>query len=151
MNALIYARASNASPDARVVADQIAACRGLCERSGWAVIGAFDDRSSASGKLKQKNRPGLRALLERVEGGGIDYVVVDAADRIARDRGDISATQKRLERAGARLITVSDSQETGIAVTFLALFDTAFRDDRIARIKRGTRAAVAARRGDSSK
>lgn len=151
MNAVIYVRASSASPYARVLADQIAACRGLCERSGWAVIGTFDDRSSGSGKLEQKDRPGLHALLERIERGGIEYVVVETTDRVARDRSDMSAIQKRIERAGARLITVSDSEGTGIAVAFLALFDTAFRDDRIAKIKRGTRAAVTARRGDASK
>lgn len=151
MNAIIYVRASSASPDARVIADQIAACRGFCERSGWVVIGVFDDASSGSGKLEQKERPGLRALLERIEGGGIDYVVAETTDRVARDRGDMSAIQKHIERAGARLITVSDSEGTGIAAAILALFDTEFRNDRIARIKRGRRAAVAARRGDGSK
>ncbi|MFW2850716.1 recombinase family protein [Sphingomonas sp. TX0543] len=151
MNAVIYVRASSSSPDAHVLVDQIAACGGLCERNGWAVIGIFYDTSSGSGTLAQKKRTGLHALLAIIEQGDIDYVVIETADRIARDRIYTSAIQEDIERAGAQLVSVSDSDRTGIADTILALFDTAFRDDWIARIKRGTHASVSARRADLSK
>ncbi|CAM3248716.1 hypothetical protein SPAN111604_13025 [Sphingomonas antarctica] len=151
MNAFIYARASSGLPSARTIVDQIASCRGHCERNGWAVVGGFDDKRSGNKKLEQKESLGLRALLGRIEEGGIDYVVIESMDRIARDPGDASAIQKHIERAGARLIGVSESEGTDIAAAILALFDTAFRDDQIARIKRGTCAAVAARRGDASR
>lgn len=110
LNAVIYVCASSASSNARAIVDQIAVCRGLCERRGWAVIGIFDDTSSGSGKLEQKVRSGLRALLGCIEEGGIDYVVIETTDRIARAPGDTSAIQKHIERAGARSITVSDSE-----------------------------------------
>lgn len=148
MNAIIYVRVSTDARNARTIDDQIASCRERCELEGWAVVDVFADRSSGRGALDPNNRPGLCAMLERVAERvaerGIDRVVAQSKDRIARTPTDASALQERITLAGARLVTLSDGDAGDIAAVILALFDAAVRRDRVAKVKRGKLIASAA-------
>jgi len=149
MKAVIYARISTDAPGARTIDDQIASCRERCEREGWVVVDVFADKSSGSGALDFNTRPGVRAMLGRVAVGGIDRVVTETSDRIARKHAEASAVLKFVKRTGARLVTVSNT-DADIAVTISALLEAAVRYDRMTKITLGKRARSASDPGKPS-
>ena len=144
MRTVIYARFSSTLQNARSIEDQIALCRQRCEREGWTVVEVYTDYAiSGAAGIDQNARPGLNALLDRVEAGGIDQVLAEATDRIARHQGDAFAIRERVTFAGARIFTLSDGEVTEMTATFRGLMDAHFRKDLAAKIKRGQRGTVA--------
>lgn len=83
--ALIYLRVSTArqATDGVGLDAQEAKCRAHAERMGWPVVEVFRDEG-ISGKETIENRPGLRALLERVESTPGAVVVPYSVSRLAR-------------------------------------------------------------------
>lgn len=147
MRTLIYARFSSTLQNARSIEDQVALCRERCEREGWQVIDVFTDFAiSGAAGIDGGARPGLNAMLARVEQGGIDQIVAEATDRIARHQGDAFAIRERVTFAGARIFTLSDGEVTDITATFRGLMDAQFRKDLAAKVKRGQRGAIASKR-----
>lgn len=144
MRTVIYARFSSALQNSRSIEDQIAVCRERAAREGWDIVDVFTDYAiSGAAGIDGEARPGLNALLARVEAGGIDQVMAEATDRLARHQGDAFAIRERLTYAGARLFTLSDGVVTEITATFRGLMDAQFRKDLGAKIKRGQRGSVA--------
>ncbi len=147
MQTVIYARFSSALQNARSIEDQIALCRERCEREGWTVVEVFTDYAiSGAAGIDENGRPGLSAMLARIEAGGIDQVVAEATDRIARHQGDAYTIRERITFAGARLFTLSDGEVTDITATFRGLMDAQFRRDLAAKIKRGQRGTISQKR-----
>ncbi len=147
MITVIYARFSSALQNARSIEDQIALCRERCEREGWPVADVFTDYAiSGAAGIDETSRPGLSAMLARIEAGGIDQVVAEATDRIARHQGDAFTIRERITFVGARLFTLSDGEVTDITATFRGLMDAQFRRDLAAKIKRGQRGTISQKR-----
>ncbi len=152
MRTVIYARFSSLLQNARSIEDQIALCRERCEREGWTVVDVFTDYAiSGAAGIENDQRPGLNALLARVEDehnpdGRIDQVLAEASDRIARHQGDAHAIRERITFAGARIFTLSDGELTDITATFRGLMDAQFRKDLAAKVKRGQRGTIASKR-----
>lgn len=143
MRTAIYARYSSQLQNARSIDDQIAVCRERADREGWTVVDVFTDYAiSGAAGIESEQRPGLNAMLARVEAGGVDQVLAESTDRIARHQGDAFAVRERLQFAGARLFTLMDGVIDEINGTFKALMDARFRADLGARIKRGQRGTV---------
>lgn len=141
---VIYARFSSALQNSRSIEDQVAICRERASREGWEVVDVFTDYAiSGAAGIDSAARPGLNAMLERVERGGVDQVLAEATDRIARHQGDAFAIRERITFAGARLFTLGDGVVTEITATFRGLMDAQFRKDLGAKIKRGQRGTVA--------
>jgi len=61
-------------------------------------------------------RPGFQAALECVERGEADGIAVYALDRFARSVSDAAVALKRLEEAGATLVSVRDALDTSTPV-----------------------------------
>ncbi|MBX4388938.1 recombinase family protein, partial [Mycobacterium tuberculosis] len=101
--------------------------------------------SGAAG-IDEAARPGLNAMLARVEAGGVDQVLAEATDRIARHQGDAFTIRERITFAGARLFTLSDGEVTEITATFRGLMDAQFRKDLGAKVKRGQRGTISQKR-----
>jgi site-specific DNA recombinase len=93
MRTIIYARYSSALQDKRSIEDQVRVCRDRCDREGWTVVDMFSDYE-ISGKIFA--RPGLQAMLERVAAGGVDQVVAEALDRIARSQVDTPLIHQKI-------------------------------------------------------
>lgn len=143
MRTVIYARFSSTLQNARSIEDQVALCRERCEREGWEVVDVFTDYAiSGAAGIDSAARPGLNAMLTRVEAGGVDQVLAEATDRIARHQGDAYAIRERITFAGARLFTLSDGVVTEITATFRGLMDAQFRRDLAAKVKRGQRGTL---------
>ena len=147
MRTVIYARYSSALQNSRSIEDQIAICRERADREGWTVVNVFTDYAiSGAAGISETNRPGLNAMLVAVAAGGVDQVLAEATDRIARHQGDSFTIRERLNYAGARLFTLSDGEITEINGTFKGLMDAQFRKELGAKVKRGQRGTVADKR-----
>lgn len=147
MRTVIYARFSSTLQNARSIEDQVALCRERCDREGWSVVDVFTDFAiSGAAGIDEAARPGLNAMLARVEAGGVDQVLAEATDRIARHQGDAFTIRERITFAGARLFTLSDGEVTEITATFRGLMDAQFRKDLGAKVKRGQRGTISQKR-----
>ena len=143
MKTVIYARFSSALQNSRSADDQIALCAARCEREGWEVVAVYKDEAiSGAAGIGEVARPGLNAALDRIESGGVDQLLAESTDRIARHQGDAFAVRERLEYAGVRLFTLLDGVVDDITGTIKGLFDARFRKDLGARIRRGQRGTV---------
>lgn len=150
MRTLIYARYSSTLQNPRSCADQIEACRERARAEGWQVVECFSDAAiSGAAGIAEEQRPGLAALLARLAMGGIDQVLTEGTDRIARHQGDAFMVRERIEYAGARLFTLMDGVVDDITGTIKGLFDARFRKDLGQRVKRGHAGNIAEGRSPS--
>lgn len=84
---------------------QLADCEALAARRGWEVVERYvdSDISAYSGKL----RPEYRRLLEEIEAGVLDAVVVYHADRLHRHPRELEDFIEVCQATGTKLATVS--------------------------------------------
>lgn len=152
MRTVIYARFSSTLQNARSIEDQVALCRDRIAREGWEEVGIFTDYAiSGAAGIDENARPGLNAMLARIEQGGVDQVLAEATDRIARHQGDAFAIRERVTFAGARIFTLSDGEVTEITATFRGLMDAQFRKDLGAKVRRGQRGTISQKRSPAGK
>jgi site-specific DNA recombinase len=111
--AVIYLRVSSASQadkdfDAEgfSIPAQREACQRQADQLGAEVVREYIDRGESA---KTANRPELRAMIQRVQQGGIDYVIVHKVDRLARNRADDVEIVMALRKAGAQLVSVTEN------------------------------------------
>lgn len=143
MRTVIYARYSSALQQASSIADQVAACRTRCDQQGWPIVGVFQDAAiSGAAGIDGNQRPGLSAMLDLIEAGGIDQVLTESTDRIARHLGDSVAIRERLTFAGCRLFTLNDGEVNDLIGGVKGAIDAHFRKELGAKIRRGQRGAV---------
>jgi DNA invertase Pin-like site-specific DNA recombinase len=73
---------------------------------GLQVVEEYVDRGESG---KTANRPGLQALLTRLEQGDIQAVLVHKIDRLARNRADDVAIVMKIRAAGAQLVSATEN------------------------------------------
>ncbi len=111
--AVIYLRVSSAQQadkdfDAEgfSIPGQREACTREAEELQAQVIDEYIDRGESA---KTANRPALRAMLDRLKRGDIDYVIVHKVDRLARNRADDVEIVMAIRQAGAQVISVTEN------------------------------------------
>jgi site-specific DNA recombinase len=82
------------------------ACNREAEHLDAHVVEEYIDRGESA---KTAQRPALRAMLDRVEHGDIDYVIVHKVDRLARNRADDVEIVMTIRGAGAQLVSVTEN------------------------------------------
>ena len=82
------------------------ACARQADQLGAEVVAEFIDRGESA---KTTRRPQLRAMLERLALGDIDYVIVHKVDRLARNRADDIEIVMAIRQAGAQLVSVTEN------------------------------------------
>jgi len=148
---LLYARYSSQLQNARSIDDQIALLQGRAEREGWTIADVYTDYAiSGAAGVGVDQRPGLHAMLARVEAGGIDQVFTESTDRIARHQGDAFSVRERLRFAGCRLFTLLDGEVDELTGTIKSLMDSRMREDLAARVRRGHRGVATSGRSAGS-
>jgi DNA invertase Pin-like site-specific DNA recombinase len=75
----------------------------------YTVVEEYRDEG-VSGTRELENRPGLAAILDRVESNGVHVVLIERADRLARDLMVSEVILQKFRDAGARVLT-ADGQE----------------------------------------
>ena len=86
---------------------------------GWSLVEAhYDDGGFSGGNMK---RPGLKALLEDVESGLIDVIVVYKVDRLTRSLADFAKIVERLDAKEASFVSVTQAFNTTTSMGRLTL------------------------------
>ncbi|RHW18165.1 recombinase family protein [Sphingomonas gilva] len=144
MRTLIYARYSSQLQNSRSIEDQVRVCMERAASEGWQVVDTFSDAAigGAAGTSKRQ-RPGMSALLARVEVGDIEQVLADTTSRIARNQGDAHHIRDRLNFCGARLFTLGDGEIDAFKGAIKGLLDEQQRKELAHNIKRAQRGRVA--------
>jgi DNA invertase Pin-like site-specific DNA recombinase len=78
---------------------------------GFELLDEYRDEG-VSGTKELAGRPGLAALLDRIESNGVKVVIVERADRLARDLMVNEVIVDQLTRAGARVLTADGADLT---------------------------------------
>ena len=86
---------------------------------GWKLVKQrFDDGGVSGGTM---DRPALKALLDEVDKGLIDMIVVYKIDRLTRSLSDFARLIERLEQAGCSFVSVTQSFNTSSSMGRLTL------------------------------
>jgi site-specific DNA recombinase len=143
MRTILYARFSSHLQNARSIDDQIALLTKHADHEGWQIVGVFTDYAiSGAAGIDGDQRPGLAAMLERLQRRDIDQVFAESTDRLARHEGDAFTIRETIEYTGARLFTLADGEVDDIKGTIKGLFDARFRKDMGKKVKRGQSGTV---------
>lgn len=137
--AAIYARFSSDRQNGRSIDDQIAACRELCQREGWALAAVFSDRAISGANAV--NRVEFLAMIEAAEAGRFDVLVTEDIDRLIRDQGDYHAARKRLDFAGVPIHTLA-GRVGKIEGSLRALTSEMFLDNLAVHTRRGMEGVI---------
>lgn len=86
---------------------------------GWVLV--EEDYSDAAISGGTMERPALKRLLNDVEGGKVDMVVVYKIDRLSRSLLDFATIAKLLENHGAGFVSVTEKFDTSSAIGKLHL------------------------------
>ena len=82
------------------------ACQREAAKLGAQVADEYIDRGESATTAK---RPALRAMLDRLTGGDIDFVIVHKVDRLARNRADDVEIVMAIRQSGAQVVSVTEN------------------------------------------
>jgi DNA invertase Pin-like site-specific DNA recombinase len=89
------------------------------KHEGWKALPAqYDDGGASGGDL---DRPSLKRLLDEVDAGRVDMIVVYKIDRLTRSLTDFSKLIERLDKAGASFVSVTQQFNTSTSMGRLTL------------------------------
>lgn len=93
---------------------QRAAIAAFCKASKYELVEEFSD-GGVSGTTELEGRPGLAALLDRVESNGVKVVVIERADRLARDLMVSEVILAQFAKAGVKVLTADGADLSSAA------------------------------------
>ena len=79
----------------------------FARRAGYTIVDEFYD-AAVKGAVPVQERPGFAALLERIRGNGVRTIIVETANRFARDL-IVQETGHRMLKAQGIEIIAADS------------------------------------------
>lgn len=108
--AAIYARYSTDDQRPTSIEDQVRNCREKAEALGFTVEDSrvFADMAISGGEKGSAKRAGFKTLLDAIEAGEVDVLVVDEVSRVARNELDGARLLHLVDTVGLRVIVVSD-------------------------------------------
>ena len=134
MRVALYARYSTDLQREASIEDQLRLCRGHAERQGWTVVDSYSDRAISGASML---RPGLQELLADASRGRFDVVLAEAMDRLSRDQEDIAGLYKRLNFAGARIVTIAEGEISEMHIGLKGTMNALFLKDLALKTHRG--------------
>lgn len=123
---------------------QLSRCEGMATAKGWGRACVFVDEG-VSGTRGVDDRPGLAAMLDAIDAGEVDAVIVYALDRLARSTRLVLEYVDRLAAKGAAIVSCKESLDTGtpagqFVLTMFAALGQLERDTIVARTTDGRNA-----------
>lgn len=100
----IYARISKDDGTALGVSRQVDDCTAEAQRRGWAIAGEYVDNNVSASRAKP--RPAYLRMIEDLEAGVIDAVVVWDVDRLTRRLTELETFIELADRLGVALASV---------------------------------------------
>ena len=89
------------------------------KHEGWRLLAKrYDDGGHSGGTLE---RPALQALLDDIDHGLIDMVVVYKIDRLTRSLADFAKLVERMDKAGCSFVSVTQAFNTSTSMGRLTL------------------------------
>jgi site-specific DNA recombinase len=142
----IYCRVSTSGQeDNYSLPTQEDACRAYAEERGWKIVAVYREQHTGA---ELWERPKLTELREMVRGGAVDIVLAYALDRLSRKQTHVAIVAEEVERAGGRLVFVTEDFEDSTVGTFIRnakAFAAEVQREKIAEnTKRGLHARIAA-------
>ncbi len=105
--AVVYYRCSGVAAEfGDTFERQSAAVRKYAAANDIEIVDEYRD-AGVSGRTELEHRSGLAACLERVENNGVKLVLVESADRLARDSMVGEVIIRQFQKAGCRVISAS--------------------------------------------
>jgi DNA invertase Pin-like site-specific DNA recombinase len=92
------------------VVRQRKAIQAYANRAGYGIVAWFDD-PAVTGTDMIENRPGFMAALEKIAGNGVNTIIVETANRFARDLIVQETGWKRLHADGITLIAADSPDQ----------------------------------------
>ena len=106
----VYARiSSDREGDNLAIGRQVDDCVELAARKGWEVVDRFVDADISA--YSGKRRPEYRRLLEEIEAGSVEAVVVYRADRLHRHPRELEDFIDLCQRTRTKLATVTGDMD----------------------------------------
>lgn len=139
MRAAIYARFSSDLQRDTSIADQLALCRELAAREGFAVVASFEDRAVSGSSIV--NRRGFQALMQAARAKEFDLLLAEDVDRISRDEADWHALRRDLEFLGIAIHTAT-GKVTRIDGSLRALMGAMYIENLRLHVHRGLEGVV---------
>jgi DNA invertase Pin-like site-specific DNA recombinase len=102
--------AANVGDDKDSVIRQRKAIQAYANRAGYRIVAWFDDPAVA-GSDTIDSRPGFMAALEKISGNGVRTIIVETANRFARDLIVQETGWKRLNAEGITLIAADSPDQ----------------------------------------
>lgn len=107
LEALAYLRVSGLGQvDGDGFERQRVAISKCAESLGAEIVAEYRDEG-VTGKMELEDRPGLAAALAHIEGNGVRVVIVESADRLARDSMVSELIIRQFQKVGCRVISAS--------------------------------------------
>ncbi len=131
MRTAAYCRYSSDEQRQSSIRDQLRNIQHYCEKSGWPTPVLFRDEAVSG---TRNDRPGYRSLIQALETGAFDVVLVDEYSRLSRDHIEAATIIRLLKFRGLRLIGVSDGLDTNrdgykLETGLRGLMNEAYLDD----------------------
>lgn len=131
MRTAAYCRYSSDEQRQSSIRDQLRNIQRYCEKSGWPTPVLFRDEAVSG---TRNDRPGYRSLIQALESGAFDVVLVDEYSRLSRDHIEAATIVRLLKFRGLRLVGVSDGLDTNrdgykLETGLRGLMNEAYLDD----------------------
>ena len=95
----------------------------------------FEDRTRSGGSIL--GRDGLIALLAGARERKFDIVIVEALDRLSRDKEDLASVYKRLSFIGIEIRAIHEGVVNTVLVGLRGLVGQLYREDNAHKVRRG--------------
>ncbi|MFN3668135.1 MAG: recombinase family protein [Brevundimonas sp.] len=127
LRCIIYLRCATAgTPDP--IAAQIAACEAYAAKQGWETVAVYED-IAVSGMTS--SRPGLDALMAKLDHGHFEVVLVEDLDRLGRNVLHVHRMLTELHAQGVAVHTVNSGLVTDLEVTFRSFSRASIEMERL--------------------
>ena len=107
MKTIIYTRTSTATQDISL-AVQADACINYCKAKGWTNYRVIEEKESA----KTMNRPFFNQILEMVEAGKVERLIVFKLDRLSRRLKHIIELVEHFKEKGVEFVSIQENFDT---------------------------------------
>jgi DNA invertase Pin-like site-specific DNA recombinase len=111
--AVLYLRQSTYREESISLELQETACREYAQRRGYSVVGVESD-PGLSGRTF--NRPGVAAVMDKVDRGDADVIVLWKWSRLSRNRLDWYQAADRAQQAGGRIESATEPIDTSTSI-----------------------------------
>lgn len=135
-----YNRYSTSHQDQRSLEGQEMVCRAYADKEGWEILQAFGD-AERSGTTTY-GRESLFEMMAFIERNRVDFVLVEATDRLSRNAADLHMLAQFLEEADVALVTVTHGVVTDLQLAFEAIQNQQYVRQTAQKTRRGQELAV---------